>query len=293
MKATGLPCQSALPTLNRFASVILYAMPKSLPWVALLALTGACSDRVPPETHHGDDTGEPEVEDCPVPEATETAAGTAFTLRTPAVPAHEAPWPLMVVHSPRGGNPALTEEWSGLTEPALEAGFWVVYVDDVFEPTLDPDLFLEQMTDLASVPERVAETGCVDPDRIYLTGHSMGAHHAMVLAMVDAGWPRPAAVAVSGVPLGSEILAAFPCPPEPTPMFLVHHKNDEQFPTEGLEAAEFWGSCLGCDSVANPATDSCLESVGCEAELSVCELPIGHTEWSGLHAEIVAFFERH
>jgi len=108
----------------------------------------------------------------------------------------------------------------------------------------------------------VAGAYAVDQSRIYLIGHDVGGSMAYRLAC---GERRFAGIAVSAALMWDYVAAACPAA-QPTPLIILHGRDDAEFPTRGgpipngrtdarrLSAdatVEFWRTQLGCASRAD------------------------------------------
>jgi polyhydroxybutyrate depolymerase len=215
--------------------------------------------------------------------------GVLYNVRTP--PTYEATvaHPLIMVYAPAGGDAPLTERFTGLTSPALAAGFVIAYADHV-SPRYEADV-----RELGTIPGLIADRWCVDESRIYYTGHSDGGSVASLLILYDIASPRPAAIAPSAAGVNSSFLASVTCP-APIPVMVIHATGDTLFPGYGRQAATWWVGCFGCDSsTPTPLPDGCLPYTSCtdEVEVQYCEWAGAHGNWpTHLNASIINFFTR-
>ncbi|MBW2263392.1 MAG: poly(3-hydroxybutyrate) depolymerase, partial [Deltaproteobacteria bacterium] len=178
---------------------------------------------------------------------------------------------------------------TGLTTPALAAGFIIAYADHV-SPRYETDVI-----ELGTIPGLIAGRWCVDEGRIYLTGHSDGASVASLLVIYDDISPLPAAIAPSAAGVNSSFLASVSCT-GPVPVMVIHASGDTLFPGYGREAADWWLGCFDCDATTPaPLPDGCLPYTGCTdgVEVQYCEWAGAHGNWpSHLNASIINFFQR-
>jgi polyhydroxybutyrate depolymerase len=219
-----------------------------------------------------------------------TEAWVRFTVRTPGdYDEVDALWPLVVVHAPAGGDQEITEDFTGLTEPALEADFLIAYADHRSPTGADP------IREVASVYLEVARRWCVDPQRIYFTGHSDGGTVSEWIVLLDEHDPMPAAIAPSAAGFGAAGLASIGCGPA-TPVLVLHSRNDGLFPGRGAEAADFFAGCNGCSN-AEPEDrgDGCVAFRDCptDGEVVYCEGSGSHGSWPNRNADILDFFDAH
>lgn len=216
-----------------------------------------------------------------------TADGTRFTVRVPdsydATVAH----PLVVVYAPAGGDPEITESFTGLTAPLLNAGYLVAYADHR-SPTSEAVL-----EDLGTIPRRVARQWCVDASRVHFTGHSDGGSVATVLAVrPDLATIAPASIAPSAAGTNGAYLAEQACP-DPLAVMVLHSSRDGLFPGYGAEAAEYWRACLGCRPDRGDADNrGCEAYAGCDgADVTYCEHDGSHGTWPAINRAMVSFFD--
>jgi polyhydroxybutyrate depolymerase len=198
--------------------------------------------------------------------------------------------PLVVVFAPAVASASDTEGFIGLTPDATARGFIVAYVDHI-APGSSADV-----ADAASVVERVASRWCVDPARVYLTGHSDGATLCWFIAQRGLATITAIAPSAAGVRIDSE--SPPDCPKHLVPAMVVHGKRDAVFPIAkgyGSNVAAWWAKCSGCASDA-PAPDAngCVSFGSCPAaaEVRYCEWGGAHPNWPPLNGAMLDFFER-
>lgn len=214
-----------------------------------------------------------------------TAAGIQYNVRTPSNYDAGIAHPLIVVYAPAGRSRHGSERFTGLTPDATRAGFIIAYAD---HRRMSKTAILE----LGSIPQLVSADWCIDPQRIFLTGHSDGGSVAMGLGFLPQTRNIPSAIAPGAAGIRGEDLAEYRCP-APLPVMLMHSRNDALFPGFGREAAEWWAACNGCDPLAQADKDSgCSRYRGCSAGGSVwyCEGEGHHSEWPGINAQLIGFF---
>jgi polyhydroxybutyrate depolymerase len=225
------------------------------------------------------------VDVAPGPEEEATAHGFRFSVRVPANYDATKAHPLIVVFAPREVNRYLLERLAGLTRAATAAGFVVAYADSV-------PLSVDAITELATIPERIAGHWCIDEERIYLTGHSDGGTVATAIAFRRLGTLPPAAIAPSAAGVRRKDLEAESCPP-PLSVRILHGAHDRLFPGFGAEAAAWWAKCNRCD-VAAPIrrADRCLEYPTCTAGVTTlyCEHDGRHADWNDRPESLIDFF---
>ena len=151
-----------------------------------------------------------------------------FILREPAA---EGPAPLILVLHGGGGRGRQIERHSDLTEPALAAGFAVVYPDGVGRQwndgraDLDAETVREGVDDVAfllALVEHLVTRGSVDPRRVFVTGISNGGIMSF----------RLACEATIVANLGVEVAGG--CrPARPLPLLMLNGTADELVRYEG------------------------------------------------------------
>ena len=202
-----------------------------------------------------------------------TPEGVRYSLRAPMryQPGHAHP--LLVVYAPAGHSPRANEALTGLTEAATARGWLVAYAGA--QP-----MALPAIRALAGLPAAVAARWCVDPSRVYATGHSDGGTISTAL-MVLPDLPHPfAAIAPSAAGFTGEDLKAYACP-APRPVRVLHNAGDRHFPGYGRQAADWWARCNGCGEATAPDPQGCALYAGCPAGAVVqyCEGAGDHRHW--------------
>lgn len=195
--------------------------------------------------------------------------GTSRVLvRTPSnYDAHRA-HPLLLVFSPAGFGPGLTERWMGLTHEATARGVIVAYVGA-------RPLSRQLPHELAKLPAQLAADWCLDLARVTLAGHSDGGTLAQVIALLGA---QASSVFASAAGLQSQDFAALGCP-DRAEVLLMHGQNDDHFPGYGASAAQGWARCLGCKPTPVPDAEGCLAYAGCRGTLRLCLHQGSHLDW--------------
>ncbi|MEM6927859.1 MAG: poly(3-hydroxybutyrate) depolymerase [Myxococcota bacterium] len=217
-----------------------------------------------------------------------TPDGVRYTVRVPDRYDPTVAHPLVVVYAPAGGDPELTESFTGLTDPLTGEGFVVAYADHVSPSSTGG------IEDLGTIPRRVARRWCIDEARVHFTGHSDGGSVATLLA-VSPGLAsiRPASIAPSAAGTNGAFLAGQSCPVEPRPVMVLHSDRDALFPGYGAEAAAWWAACNGCGSEPGDANRrGCRIYPDCPVggEVQYCEHTGSHGSWPGINRAMVDFF---
>jgi polyhydroxybutyrate depolymerase len=213
-----------------------------------------------------------------------TAGGVSYVVVTPRNYRPAYAHPLMVVYAPAGFDAGLSERYSGLTGLATAAGFVVTYVDSL-------QLSLDVVDKFAAVPTEVAAAWCIDPARLYATGHSDGGTVSVALAALAQYHGRFAAIAASGVGWQTADFAELKCP-APMPVMILHGAADTHFPGFGHGAAAWWSACNHCTSQGSLDANACRAYSGCAAETVYCEPDRSHWRWAGDPQTIVQFLAR-
>lgn len=182
---------------------------------------------------------------------------------------------LLVVFSPAGFGPALTERFMGLTHMATQRGLIVAYV-------ASRPLSEELASRLTHVPQAVARNWCIDASRIAFVGHSDGGTLAQVVALQppSTGTLRPGAIVASGAGLLESDFGTLDCPASrDLDVLILHGRNDRHFPDYGASATRAWARCLGC--APDPVTDAddCQHHAGCRGHLTFCQHEGRHWTW--------------
>jgi polyhydroxybutyrate depolymerase len=193
--------------------------------------------------------------------------------------------PLIVVYAPHGANRFLSERFVGLSHAATEAGFVIAYADS---HSLEP----RHLQELGRIPGEVAMRWCIDPGRVFFTGHSDGGTAATALAVLGKATPAPAAIAPSAAGFRRDDLEAYACP-APIPVMVLQNRDDELFPGFGRGAAEWWAGCNGCDrSRPEPRADGCVVYPDCRSGAATlfCESEGEHAVWPERNRSLLEFF---
>jgi polyhydroxybutyrate depolymerase len=213
--------------------------------------------------------------------------GFHYNVRAPANLDPTYAHPLLVVYEPAGHSEEQSEYVTRLTTDATHRGFIVTYVGS-------RSLSLPTIIGLARIPKEVASSWCVDPNRVYATGHSDGGTVSTALALLKETRGTVSAIAPSAAGLSQKDLERFQCP-EPIPVMVMHGKSDTHFPGWGTEAALWWARCNACD-VENPPVpqdDGCFTFAGCApgGRTVYCEGAGTHMDWPPVRNRIIQFLE--
>ncbi len=190
-----------------------------------------------------------------------------------------------MVYAAAGQSRWASEKLTGLTTGATGAGFVVVYADHL-------QLNIPAIEQLGAIPDLVANDWCVDPKRVYATGHSDGGTASLALAVLDNTKKIPAAVAPSAAGWTGKDLESFQCR-EPIPVMIMHGKNDTLFPGWGAQTSAWWAGCNRCDvTKTKPVEGGCRAYQKCAAGGATlyCEGTGGHRDWPNLNRVMLEFF---
>jgi len=212
-----------------------------------------------------------------------TAGGIRYTVRAPANYDPTRAHRLLVVYAAATHDRRASERFTALTLPATAAGFIVVYVDH-------RRLSGRVLDDLATIPAAVEKHWCVDPNEIYLIGHSDGGTTAAAMAFRPDDGLTPAGFAASAAGVRAEDLAEYECP-APMRVMILHNAQDELFPGYGRSHVEWWARCQQCvpdDDVS--LHNTCRRFKSCNAPVAYCERAGTHRQWPELNEQILEFF---
>jgi polyhydroxybutyrate depolymerase len=223
--------------------------------------------------------------------AVKTPKGTTMAVRTPANYDPTVFSPLIVVYAPAVATAVQTEMFTGLTKPATARGYVIAYVSHI-TPQTSADF-----ADGASAVGVVTDSWCIDPKRIYLTGHSDGGSMAEIIGVRSLVPMAAIAPSASGV-TGSN-LASAKCPAMPTQVMDIHSINDQLFPPSmgfGADVAKWWAKCDGCGMTPGPPdANNCITYPSCMgmAEVKYCEGNLQHGQWPPINGAMLDFFDAH
>lgn len=264
-----MPKLARRPRLRGSATVWMFA--------ALLIAT-AIAVWIAPRLHWGSELepapfGYPRAPAVPCATADDSPAPDLppYRVRTPnnyrATYAH----PVLIVLSPAGFGPGLTERHTGLTRDATARGLLVVYIGA-------RHLSRSLPATLSQLPAQLARDWCIDAQRITYAGHSDGGTLAQVIAL-QAPQLAPRAVFASAAGLRESDFAALRCP-RSAEVLLMHGRADTHFPQYGDSAARGWARCLGCTAPPNLDGAGCQTWSGCSGgSLRLCLHEGGHLDW--------------
>ncbi|PCJ12147.1 MAG: poly(3-hydroxybutyrate) depolymerase [Gammaproteobacteria bacterium] len=215
-----------------------------------------------------------------------TPLGFRFSVKTPSNYQASFPHPLLVVYAPSIGG-SLMEKFVGLTRVATQTGYIIAYVDG-------KSLSLKSIVELGQVPLEIANHWCINPQRIYFTGHSDGGTVSSALVFLEESPVTPRAIAPSAAGINGQEFEKMQCP-IPTSIMVMHNKDDSHFPGFGQQAANWWAQCNQCDTTFSPTdTEQCVRYDNCPSNIETlyCEGQGGHIRWPRLNQEMIRFFER-
>jgi poly(3-hydroxybutyrate) depolymerase len=140
------------------------------------------------------------------------------------------PTPLVILFHGRGrSGMSILEPWRKLAKSerfiltAPASLHW-----DHWDPVNDGPRFLIHLI------EEISSEHKIDTTRIYLFGHSAGANHALLMALLES--ERFAAVAVHAGALGQESLGPMTDAPRKIPFHIQIGTEDEYYPLEAVQA---------------------------------------------------------
>lgn len=214
-----------------------------------------------------------------------SADGIKYMVRTPSNYEATSAHPLLMVYAPAGMNRWTSERFTRLTTTATGAGFVVVYADH-------KQLNIPTVEQLGKIPKLVSKEWCIDEKKMFATGHSDGGTAALALAVLENTKKIPAAIAPSAAGWTGKDLEAFQCR-EPTPVMIMHGKNDTLFPGWGKQTSTWWAGCNRCEVTKTKVVEGgCRAYQGCASGGATlyCEGVGGHRDWPDLNPIMLEFF---
>jgi len=196
--------------------------------------------------------------------------------------------PLLMVYAPAGRSGKATEEFIRITKVATESGFIVAYADS-------QRMSMETVTTFGQLPKHISNSWCIDPDQIYMVGHSDGGTISTALAFLEKTKDIPTAIVPSGAGMRGIDMQTNACP-DPLPVMVLHNKDDRHFPGFGAETVKWWANCNQCEKTATASDISgCVEYMNCSDKVRTlfCEAEGSHSKWPDLNGSIVKFLKHH
>ncbi|ORU93651.1 MAG: hypothetical protein A6F70_06190 [Cycloclasticus sp. symbiont of Bathymodiolus heckerae] len=218
-------------------------------------------------------------------EDNKTSAGATYNLRTPSNYDPSVAHPLIVVFAPAGTSARKSERHVHLTKEATEAGFIIAFAKN-------KRLSLRALKQLSSIPNDIKNKWCINPERIYYTGHSDGGTITNALTFLPSSEAKPTAIAPSAAGMDSNSLKQYSCP-KPLPVMVFHNKDDSHFEGFGKQAADWWAQCNQCsDELSPPDSNGCRSYNNCSANAQTyyCESPGSHSDWPNKNNRLITFF---
>jgi len=217
-----------------------------------------------------------------------TSENAHYNLRTPTNYDPAVAHPLIVVFAPASINATRSERYVYLTQEATAAGFIIAYAKNI-------RLSMKAIETLSTIPADIEEKWCVDPSRIYYTGHSDGGTLSNALTFLPSASTKPAAIAPSASGINGESFKAYDCP-SPLPVMVFHNTDDTHFEGFGKQSADWWANCNQCSSeLAEADKNGCRAYKGCPSKASqtyYCEGPGSHEDWPNKNHVIIDFFNQ-
>jgi polyhydroxybutyrate depolymerase len=194
---------------------------------------------------------------------------------------------LIMVYAPARSSAVETEKQMGFTRQATHSGFVVAYADHA-------TLGLPAARELAMIPSQISEKWCVDPQRIFLTGHSDGGTITHIAALLSESRNIVRGIAPSAAGVVATDLQAYGCR-SPIPALIMHSMNDSLFPRFGTQTAQWWAQCNRCDIKRKEVLpNGCVAYKACAAHAPTwyCESDGGHSAWPDRNEAIIEFFSK-
>jgi len=219
------------------------------------------------------------------------AAGVNVVVRTP--PGYDATkgYPFVMVYAPAGAMATDSESFTMLTPEAQQRGYVIAYADNI-SASGGPSAVQQASTTIPAVTDK----WCIDPKRVYATGHSDGG--TVTEAIGAYGYATLAAIAPSATGIDSPTFMQIGCPKAPLPVMDMHSSGDDLFPISmafGADVAKDWAQCDKCGSTPSmPDSNNCVRYTGCASgvEVQYCQGSAPHPTWPGLNTAIFDFFGR-
>lgn len=212
----------------------------------------------------------------------------SYHLRTPLNYDATKGHPLLMVYAPASRSGKATERFVRITKLATESGFIVAYADS-------QRMTMDTVTTFGKLPEHISKSWCIDPEQIYMTGHSDGGTITTALAFLKQTRDIPSAIAPSGAGMRGADMKTNECP-DPLPVMVMHNKSDRHFPDFGAETVKWWVACNQCNEtpVASDIT-GCMEYMNCSDKVRTfyCEGEGSHSKWPELNSSMLQFFKQH
>lgn len=211
--------------------------------------------------------------------------GLRYNVRAPANLDRTYAHPLLLVYAPAGHSAERSESLTRLTTDATRRGFIVAYVDS-------RPLSRQTILAFARIPGEIADSWCIDRERVYATGHSDGGTVSTALAVLKETRGTVSAIAPSAAGFSRKDLEALECP-APIPVMVMHGGRDTHFPGWGKEAGLWWAGCNACNVSTPPIQkdDGCVSFEGCapDGRTDYCEGTGTHVDWPPLRKQIIDF----
>jgi Poly(3-hydroxybutyrate) depolymerase len=214
-----------------------------------------------------------------------TVSGAGYNLRTPSNYRPTIAHPLIIVFAPAGAHASRSERLVHLTKEATEAGFIIAYAHNI-------RLSLKAIEQLSSIPLDIQEKWCIDPSRIFYTGHSDGGTISNALTFLPEFEFKPTAIAPSAAGMDEKSLKEYACP-APLPVMVFHNKEDKHFESFGKQAADWWAKCNQCEQTLDqPDENGCRLYKKCpeSSKTYYCESSGSHAKWPDKNQALLRFF---
>jgi poly(3-hydroxybutyrate) depolymerase len=177
-------------------------------------------------------------------------------------------YPTVFAWHGRTSNASQARSYFGVESASAGAAI-VVYPDGLPQAALNGDTGWSLIADgpdvdffdalLASLDSEY----CIDPLRIFSTGHSMGGYFSNTLACARGGIIRAIAPVAGGGPFGQ-------CLGVPVAAWITHGTEDAVVPfTQGEGSHVYWRDLAGCDEATTP-----VEPAPCEAHPGCSDTPV-------------------
>lgn len=192
----------------------------------------------------------------------------AFLLSVPDGYDPDQTYPLVFAFHGRGGTSELFRAYAGVEDAAAGDAVFV-YPQGLPLPEMgnqtgwDLDLAGSDVDFIELLLADLSENLCIDPERVFATGHSFGGYFSNTLGCALGDRFRAIAPVAGGGPFGS-------CTGQVAAL-VIHGLDDPTVPTSAGEMSrDHWLSQNGCSERTAPADPSeCVAYQGCEAGFAV------------------------
>jgi len=194
----------------------------------------------------------------------------SYLLSIPSAETGKGPFPLVFGWHGRGSNGAQAKSYFGIEE-ASGMSIIAVYPDGLMqEQGTGWNLYAngEDIEYFDELLKYISENYCVDPRKVFSTGHSFGGYMSNELGCLRSDVLRAIAPVAGGGPI-----AATSCSSPKVASWLVHGSLDTVVTVDrGKYSRDFWLSRNGCGAEYSPVSpEPCVQYEGCDELVLWCE----------------------